>query len=452
MVNDYMKKFFLFLLTILLLVGNVIPIFAEESTTTDFPEFPTLESQYIVLMDADSGEVLFERNGNSRCYPASTTKLLTALLTVENAILSDKITYTKNAVDSVTYGDANASISEGEILSVEQSLYCLLLRSANDVAYGIGEYIGGNINDFCKIMNDRAFSLGAGSTHFSNASGLTDENHYSTPYDMALIGRACFNNKTIMNILNYDGVYTIGKTNKSNFIRYYTHRYQMIKGGDYEYPYSLGGKTGYTDAAGSCLVSFAEKDGLRLVCSVMRSSDTARYTDTIALFDYYFNNFKKLSIKNFSTSIETSGIDILNLLSDISGSSGTTIGFEEDAYILVPNYVKQNDLNTNVIYSDDTSYNGKSGGFACLNYTYNNEIVGKTTIYITSKNIDSLPGTNGIEAYYSDIKLQNENIFYINIFLLLGIIILILGIIVFLIIKTKTRHHFTHYHSKKLHF
>lgn len=100
---------------------------------------------------------------------------------------------------------------------------------------------------------------------------------------MALIGRACFNNKTLVNIMSYTGVYKIGKTNTNNNIRYYTHRFQMLKGGEYEYRYSKGGKTGYTDAAGNCLVSFAEKDGIRLVCSVMNSTASGRYTDSIAL-------------------------------------------------------------------------------------------------------------------------------------------------------------------------
>ena len=155
-----MRKFFVFLLIIINISGCTVKVNADDKNGL-LPDFPDLESRYIVLMDADSGEVLYQNNGYSKCYPASTTKLLTALLTIENSSLSDVVTYSKAAVDSISYGDANASVSEGEELTIEQSLYCLLMRSANDVAYGLGEHIGGTISNFSSMMNDRAADLGA---------------------------------------------------------------------------------------------------------------------------------------------------------------------------------------------------------------------------------------------------------------------------------------------------
>ena len=198
-----MKKISTFILIIYFILSIPTITYSQDEV---LPEFPTLESEYVVLMDADSGEVLYQNNGDAKCHPASTTKLLTALIAVENSSMKDIVTYSQAAVKSVGYGDANASISVGEELTMEQSLYCLMLRSANDAAYEIAEHVGGNISTFASMMNEKAASFGATGTHFTNPSGLTDEFHYTTPYDMALIGRACFNNKTLMNILSYSKI------------------------------------------------------------------------------------------------------------------------------------------------------------------------------------------------------------------------------------------------------
>ena len=267
------KKLSILILSIIFIIcrpAYTVNVSADDSSALGLPEFPKISSDYVVLMDADSGEVLYSSNADTQCYPASTTKLLTALLTVENCSLTDTVTFSQAAVDSIDYGDANASISPGEELTVEQALYCLILRSANEVAYGLAEHVGQTVSSFASMMNSRIEELGATHTHFTNPSGLSDQFHYTTPYDMALIAQACFNNKTLMKIISHSGVYTIGPTNKSNFTRYYRHRYQMLPGGDYAYKYSLGGKTGYTDDAGNCLVSFAQKDDLRLICVIMK--------------------------------------------------------------------------------------------------------------------------------------------------------------------------------------
>lgn len=447
-----MKKILSFLLILINVLSTTVMTWADDKSASLLPAFPNIESRYVVLMDADSGEVLYQNNGDAKCYPASTTKLLTALLTIENSSLSDKVVYSKAAVNSITFGDANASISEGEELTVEQSLYCLLLRSANDVAYGIGEHIGGTISNFSSMMNDRVAALGANATHFTNASGLTDEFHYTTPYDMALIGRACFNNKTLMDILSYSGVYTIEKTNKSNFTRYYTHRYQMLEGGDYAYKYSKGGKTGYTDAAGNCLVSFAEKDGVRLVCSIMNSSDSGRYKDTIALFDYYFNNYKKVYLEDFNGSL-TTGIEVIDLTASISGTSNINIGFEDNAYLLVPKKIVPADLKSIVTYANNAAYASKEGGFACISFYYEGTGVGNATVYVTTDKKDELPGSNGVPLYTNTISQNKTNTIYVNIFYVIVLLVVILLVIAFTTIKLKsTKSRFGFKTSKKLHF
>ncbi len=448
------KRFSLFIFTFLLITMSFFVNVQAASETTILSEFPDLDSEYIVLMDADSGEIIYENNANEKSYPASTTKLLTALLTVENASLDDNITYSAAAVNSIEYGDANASISIGETLTIEQSLYCLILRSANDVAYGLAEEIGGSISGFSDMMNEKLISLGATNSNFTNPSGLSDSLHYTTPYDMALIAQACFNNKTLMEIIGYESIYTIPPTNKSTFTRYYKHRYQMVAGGEYAYDYSLGGKTGFTYEAGSCLVSFAEKDGLKLICVILNSTDDARYTDTISLFDYYFDNYNKVYFDDSNLSLSTSTLDVLNLTTSFESTNVTSISFSKDAYLLIPKDVSFQDLTSIVTYSENPAYSGDENGFACISYFYNDVTVGSATIFINESETSSvLPGTNGVPLLNSfDTKIIRPTIKFINIWIIIGISlsILIFIFIIFLLVKKNLKRH--HYGSKRLHF
>lgn len=451
------KKLSILILSIIFIIchpAETVNISADDSSALGLPEFPKISSDYVVLMDADSGEILYSSNADTQCYPASTTKLLTALLTVENCSLTDTVTFSQAAVDSIDYGDANASISPGEELTIEQALYCLILRSANEVAYGLAEHVGQTVSSFASMMNSRMEELGATHTHFTNPSGLSDQFHYTTPYDMALIAQACFNNKTLMKIVSHSGVYTIGPTNKSNFTHYYRHRYQMLPGGDYAYKYSLGGKTGYTDAAGNCLVSFAQKDDLRLICVIMKSTDAGRYKDTTALFDYYFNNYHKVYLDNSASSLSTGQVDILNITGRVSSSSDISIGFADDTYLLVPTSVKLSELTGIVTYSDNPAYAGKDGGFACITYYYGNTNVGNATIMINYTGNNKNTGLDGVpHASYSTYNPSKDTVFHINIPIVAGIILgvgLITAGIIFILRNFRRRR--SHYGSRRLRF
>ncbi len=426
---------------------------AQDNEELNLPDFPNISSRNVVLMDADSGEVLYSSNPDTQCAPASTTKLLTALLTVENCSMNDTVTFSKAAVNSIEYGDANAGISVGEQMTVEQALYCLILRSANDVAYGLAEHVSGNVSTFASLMNTRAEQLGAVNTHFTNASGLTDEFHYTTPYDMALIAKACFNNKNLMKIVGYSGVYTIAPTNTNNYTRYYTHRYKMLPGGDYAYKYSCGGKTGYTDAAGNCLVSFAQKDDLRLICVIMNSTDDLRYKDTIALYDYYFENYKKIFLDDYDTGLSVGNVDILELTQELDSSLQTTIGFQDKAYLLVPKKVSMSDLTGIVTYPDNKAYVGAEGGFACISFYYSNINVGNATVFVTTQdNSTIIPGESGVPLALDSFRTSSEKYFFINIWYVAGGILALAAITGIIIYLLKRNHRRSGYGSKKLHF
>ena len=448
------NRFLSILLISIFCVTNFLTanIAANESEELGLPEFPEIASRNVVVMDADSREVLYSSNQDIRCYPASTTKLLTALLTLENCSLDDEITFSQSAVDSIEYGDANASIVPGETLTIDQALHCLLLRSANEVAYGLAEEVSGSVSAFAALMNSKVESIGAANTHFTNASGLTDEFHYTTPYDMALIASECFNSKELMKIAGYSGLYTIAPTNKSNFTRYYKPRYEMLEGGEYAYQYAVGGKTGYTDAAGNCLVSFAQKDDLRLVCVIFKSTSADCYTDTTALFDYYLNNYHKIFIEKYDAGISDSEIDLLSLIGELEAST-YSLGFKTGTYILVPNIVKEQNLDTIITYSDSPAYVGKEGGFACVSFFYEGINVGKATIYINSSlPDDNLPGTNGVVRRGQNDILKDSDFFYINIWLIAGITLLIASLVTDVIILVRKKHHHVNYGSSKIHF
>lgn len=265
----------------------------EEGPKVAWPAAPELYSEIALLMDADTGAILYEKNIYDRTYPASTTKLLTGLLTVENCNLSEIVNVSYAAATSVAIDDSNIGSKVGEEYTVEQALYALLVHSANEVAYALGEHVGGDLPSFVMMMNMRAEELGVLDTHFNNASGLHDVHHYTTAYDLAMIGRACLNNATFVSFDSYAGYYFMEPTNKTSVKRTLMPRNEMLKGGKFYYEYCKGGKTGFTDEAGYTLVTFAEKNGVRLIAVTLRSGKNQRFEDCIKLFDYGFANFTK---------------------------------------------------------------------------------------------------------------------------------------------------------------
>ena len=247
---------------------------------------PTIQSEGAVVIDAATGTVLYGKNQNTRYYPASITKLMTALLVLENCQLGDTVTFSRTATENLESGAVSLKLTEGDKLTVEQCLYGLLLKSANEVANGLAEKVSGSVSGFAGLMNQKAAALGCTGTHFANPNGLNDSNHYTTPYDMALIARAAFQNDTLRKIdttLSYKFPAT-----KNAGERTITMGHKMMYSTDSRYyPGIIGGKTGYTSKAGNTLVTGAEKNGVRLIAVVMKSKST-HYADTKALLDYGF--------------------------------------------------------------------------------------------------------------------------------------------------------------------
>ncbi|WP_418579720.1 serine hydrolase [Hungatella sp.] len=247
---------------------------------------PEIQAQGAVLMDAATGNLLYSKNAETKYYPASITKLMTALLVAEKCSLDDTVTFSKTAVTNLESGAVTLGLVEGDKLTVRQCLYGLLLKSANEVANGLAEHTAGSISAFADMMNARAKELGCTNTNFVNPNGLNDSNHYTTPHDMALIARAAFQNATVCKVASTLS-YQIPATQKAA-ARTISLGHKMLYPNDSRYYQGvIGGKTGYTSLAGNTLVTCAERDGVRLIAVIMKSKST-QYTDTSALLDYGF--------------------------------------------------------------------------------------------------------------------------------------------------------------------
>lgn len=260
---------------------------------------PELEADSAVLMDADSGEILYEKNMDAEQYPASTTKIMTALLAIEKLDFKEEVTVSRTAADVVLEG-ANLDSKAGEIFTVEQLIYGVLLHSANEMAVVLAEAVSGSADDFADLMNTRAEEMGCTGTHFDNPNGLPDPDHVTTAHDLALIAREAMKNPKFAKIVATVR-YTIPATNMSEERHIKNSNYMLYKKGtleidgeerSYKYKGIKGIKTGYTNAAQGCLVEEAERDDLDLICVTLHSENDMRYHDAIRLLDWGFENYK----------------------------------------------------------------------------------------------------------------------------------------------------------------
>jgi len=264
-----------------------------------------------ILIDSKTGNILFENNAYEKAYPASTTKVLTALIALtEETDYSKQVIPSHHAVYSVPSGSSIAYFSEDEELTLEQVLYGLMLPSGNDAANILAEYISGSVDEFANLMNLRAKELGAKNTHFVNANGLHDANHYTTAYDLSLFAREAMKMDKFREIVSTYH-YVMPSTNRSDTDRdFYNTNKLLVPNGEYFYENATGIKTGFTSAAKNCLISSAEKNGIELICVVLGGLNTpnnksAVYTDTINLLNYGFEQYEPYTILSKNTDIST---------------------------------------------------------------------------------------------------------------------------------------------------
>jgi len=272
-----MKKI-IFALILLTYASVTIRVFAEI-------EPPKVEARGAVLMEAESGRVLWERNSHEPMAMASTTKIMTAIIALELGNLDDTVTVSARAARAP---EVNMDLTEGEELRLRDLLYALMLMSYNDAAVAIAEHISGDVDSFCAIMTDKARELGAMNTVFETPSGLDQGDHHSTAYDMALITRYALLNEEFVRIINVPYV-TVQSNKRSIDLR---NKNRLLS----EYSGATGVKTGFTGKAGQCFVGSAERDGMKLISVVFASGWGAagreqKWVDTKRILDYGFENY-----------------------------------------------------------------------------------------------------------------------------------------------------------------
>lgn len=256
---------------------------------------PNLFSETAVLIDVASGQVLFEKQMNKKMFPASITKILTALLAIENGRSDQRITMSERAVFSIERGSSHIALDMDEQITLEQAIYGISIASGNDAANGIAETIGGTLEGFAEMMNQRAKEAGAINSNFVNAHGLPDDSHVTTAYDMGMIMRACVQEPEFLKYFS-EKLYEIPPTNKQTETRF-LHNANCLVNGTIVCDGIIASKTGYTNAAGNTLVSAAVRNGRTLVAVVMKSSGrNDKFDDTNALFDYGFESFREITI------------------------------------------------------------------------------------------------------------------------------------------------------------
>lgn len=266
-----------------------------------------------ILIESKTGRILYQKDAYTKYYPTSTTKIMTALLTLENiSNLKEVATVSYDAVFTVPAGYSTDLLKVGEELTIEDLLYALLVKSSNEAANVLAEYVSGNVESFATMMNTRAVELGCKNTHFVNPNGIHNEDHYTTAYDLSLIAKEAMKNETFRKIVS-TASYTLPSTNKYDRIdrNLITTNDIIRKSSKYYYEYAIGIKTGYTTPAKNCLVAGANKDGVELIAVLLHADklnsnrESVRDLDVKNLFNYIYNNFSEKTVVSKNDAVDT---------------------------------------------------------------------------------------------------------------------------------------------------
>jgi len=333
-------------------------IATESNELADWPEGPGTYGESSIVMDMESGAILYAKNIDEQLYPASITKIATALVALENGNLEDTVTVNGDCISFLRGDYSQIGLKEGEELSLHETLYATLLASANEAAYAVAANVGENYDWFIAQMNQRAKELGAENTNFVNPHGLHDDNHYTTVRDMALIGSELYKYPVAFEIMQ-TMEHQIPATNMDENVKYVHQKHSMLNPEkDEYYEYAVGGKTGYTNMAKTTLVTYADNGDLHLVCVEMKARGKIIYEDTENLFNYAFNNFKKVSIMD-------------------NDQSGYIESAADDAYVVLPESVDFADLKMEI--TENTEEYGKG----TVSYTYEGQPVGRAEVILS---------------------------------------------------------------------
>ena len=347
----------------------------------DWPSDTGIMAEAGIVMDMDSGAILYGQNIHLPYYPASITKILTALIVLENCNLDDTVTFSTTAVNQVEADSGNKiSVVAGDELSVEDCLYALLLVSCNQVANALAEHTAGSIPAFVDMMNEKLMELGCQESHFENPSGLNNDNQYVSAYDMALIAQAAYNNEKLVEISSTT-THKIAPTtqNPDGLNLRSEHRLCVTEdpSSPYYYPEAVAGKTGYLIKAGNTLVTYAVKDNRRLVSVILKGQPRQYFVDGKALLEFGFRDFQDLTVADHESRY-VSGDETISL--DKGDFRASDLMIDPDSVITLPNGAAFEDADLALGAVPEGS---PDNAVALLTYTYNDRVIG--TAYLLAK-------------------------------------------------------------------
>lgn len=412
----------------------------QSNTWDEWPTGPQVYAESAIVMEASTGTILYSKNIDDQHYPASITKIMTVLLALENLDMDEEVTFSHNAVYSIDYGSSSIARDEGEILTVEECLYAIMLESANECANAIAEHISGSVEAFAELMNQRAYELGCTNTHFVNPHGLPNDEHYTSAHDMALITQEAIKHEKFRQISGTPR-YTLRATNKKDEELYMSNHHYMIsnnKTSRYLDETVFAGKTGYTSAALNTLVTCATRNGMDLIVVTMKTQGTGElgvptFPDTANLLNYAGENFHKVNIAQNETNFTIGQNELFDTGSSIFGTAAPMIEMDTDGYIILPVNADFSDASPQLEFVDAED----SPVIASLSYTYAGQRIGSTELRLTGNEIPefNFQKTSDEEASESEntpvaVIPADKNLIKIN----LRIVGIVAGIVILIII------------------
>jgi len=369
---------------------NVVP---ESNHIPGWPQGPLVQAHSAIVMEVNTGTVLYAKNAHEVMYPASITKLLTLLVALQNSEFTDLVEFTEESMHFVRWEYAHIAMQLEEVITMEDALHGLMMASANEVAHAIAETVGDNVDGggfdtFIRLMNEKSRELGTISSNWANASGLHLDNHFTTAYDMALITSYLYHFPEYHAIMAQES-YEIDETNLMEEVRVVWQDHQMFnRPNNFYYPFANGGKTGFTDQAGTTLVTTANNGEFSVVVVMLYAYGLEAYIGTEALFEYAFGNFSKHYL----------GESILD--GDIIEVS------DSDFYIMMPNLIDFSEVEQEIILEAE----GSNVGIA--RYTYQGQVLGQVGIVVSDGYLERLEAERLEAERLEAERLEEERLAY----------------------------------------
>ena len=395
---------------------------SSENSSGETVGFPEPHCEAAILIDRKSGDILYEKNKSERLYPASTTKIMTGILALENGTLTDYVTATQEAISPITNEHSHMGIKVGETLTLEQLLYGMLVYSANDAANVIAVHIAGSLSAFADMMNQKAQELGLSGTHFTNAHGFHDDNHYTTAEDLAILTKYAMQNEKFCEIVN-TGLYRIPANEfytEERVLSTTNHLISRYRNTHYFYKYAIGVKTGSTGEAGNCLVAAATKDDIELISVILKADESQdgtlySFADTTALFEYAFNNYQYCQIAATDDVVSDSAVY------EAKGGTRVALSPAETIEKLLPVSVNTEDIKAEVTLNEEIKAPiAKGDVLGSVTYTYQGEVLATSNL-VASNDVEH---DKLLAFLHLIIKTVTSPLFFIPVIIIIILIII----------------------------